>query len=101
MCFQFWTAAENLFTSEQSKEMKLYEALTIHGKLELANRTTMPPLVTRLAAEEGEITDELSDGYLLYAQESAGIIGLQDTKSLARGPRHERLKWPGENPSPF
>jgi 2,4-dienoyl-CoA reductase-like NADH-dependent reductase (Old Yellow Enzyme family) len=54
--------------------MKLYEAFTIHGKLKLANRIMMPPLVTRLATEEGEITDGLIDRYLLYAQGGAGII---------------------------
>ena len=58
----------------RGNEMKLYEAFTIHGKLKLANRIMMPPLVTRLATEEGEITDGLVDRYLLYAEGGAGII---------------------------
>lgn len=54
--------------------MKLFETFAIHGKLKLTNRIMMPPLVTRLATEEGEITDELIDRYLLYARGGVGII---------------------------
>ena len=34
----------------------------------------MPPLVTRLATEDGQVTDELLDRYLLYARGGVGII---------------------------
>ena len=54
--------------------MKLFEPFTINGKLSLKNRIVMPALVTRLATEEGEITEELLDRYLLYAKGGTGLI---------------------------
>ena len=54
--------------------MKLFEPFTINGKLSLRNRIVMPALVTRLATEEGEITEELLDRYLLYARGGTGFI---------------------------
>jgi 2,4-dienoyl-CoA reductase-like NADH-dependent reductase (Old Yellow Enzyme family) len=54
--------------------MKLFEPFTINGKLSLKNRIVMPALVTRLATEEGEITEELLDRYLLYAEGGTGLI---------------------------
>ena len=54
--------------------MKLFEPYNIAGKLELANRIVMPPLVTRLATNEGEVTEELVDRYLLYARGGVGLI---------------------------
>lgn len=47
--------------------MKLFASYTIAGKLELSNRIVMPPLVTRLASDEGQTTRELVDRYVLYA----------------------------------
>ncbi len=54
--------------------MKLFEPFTINGKLRLRNRIVMPALVTRLATEEGEITEELIERYLLYAKGGTGLI---------------------------
>ena len=54
--------------------MKLFEPYYIAGKLELSNRIVMPPLVTRLATNEGEVTEELVDRYVLYARGGAGLI---------------------------
>jgi len=34
----------------------------------------MPPVVTRLATEDGDVTDDLIDRYLLYARGGVGII---------------------------
>jgi len=54
--------------------MKLFEPFIINGKLTLANRLMMPPVVTRLATKDGEVTDELVDRYLLYGRGGVGII---------------------------
>ena len=54
--------------------MKLFEPYNIAGKLDLSNRIVMPPLVTRLATNEGEVTEELVDRYVLYARGGAGLI---------------------------
>lgn len=54
--------------------MKLFEPYTINGKLKLRNRIIMPALVTRLATEEGRVTGELLDRYLLYARGGTGLI---------------------------
>jgi 2,4-dienoyl-CoA reductase-like NADH-dependent reductase (Old Yellow Enzyme family) len=54
--------------------VKLFEPFTINGKLTLKNRIVMPALVTRLATEAGEITEELLDRYLLYARGGTGLI---------------------------
>ena len=54
--------------------MKLFDPFTINGKLRLKNRIVMPALVTRLATEEGEITEELIERYLLYARGGTGLI---------------------------
>ena len=54
--------------------MKLFEPYSIADKLDLSNRIVMPPLVTRLATHEGEVTNELVDRYVLYARGGAGLI---------------------------
>jgi 2,4-dienoyl-CoA reductase-like NADH-dependent reductase (Old Yellow Enzyme family) len=54
--------------------MLVFEPYTINGKLKLANRLMMPPVVTRLATEDGEVTDELLHRYLCYARGGIGII---------------------------
>jgi 2,4-dienoyl-CoA reductase-like NADH-dependent reductase (Old Yellow Enzyme family) len=54
--------------------MKLFKPFTINGKLSLKNRIVMPALVTRLATEEGEITEELLQRYLQYATGGTGLI---------------------------
>ncbi len=54
--------------------MKLFEAYTINNKLQLRNRTILPAIVTRLATETGEVTDELLDRYELYARGGVGMI---------------------------
>ena len=54
--------------------MKLFEPFTINNKLNLNNHIMMPPVVTRLATTEGEVTDALIDRYVLYGQGGAGIV---------------------------
>jgi len=54
--------------------VRLLEPYNINGKLSLRNRIVMPALVTRLATEEGEITEELLERYLLYARGGTGFI---------------------------
>ena len=54
--------------------MKLFEPYRINDKLDLINRIMMPPVVTRLATEEGHVTDALVDRYLLYAKGGSGIV---------------------------
>ena len=54
--------------------MRLFEPFTINNKLNLNNHIMMPPVVTRLATTEGEVTDALIDRYVLYGQGGAGIV---------------------------
>ena len=54
--------------------MKIFEPYSINEKLGLSNRLMMPPLVTRLATEDGRVTDELIDRYLIYARGGLGIV---------------------------
>lgn len=54
--------------------MKLFKPYRIAGKLDIPNRIVMPPLVTRLATDEGEVTGELRDRYVLYASGGVGLI---------------------------
>ncbi|SPF40722.1 NADH:flavin oxidoreductase [Syntrophobacter sp. SbD1] len=54
--------------------MRLFEPFVLNGKLHLSNRIMMPPVVTRLATNEGEVTEALIDRYLLYARGGAGIV---------------------------
>ena len=55
-------------------QMRLFEPFTINNKLTVNNRIMMPPVVTRLATTEGEVTDALIDRYVLYGQGGAGIV---------------------------
>ncbi|HNR14696.1 MAG TPA: NADH:flavin oxidoreductase [Thermodesulfobacteriota bacterium] len=66
--------------------MKLFEPYIINNKLEVHNRIMMPPVVTRLATTEGQVTKALIDRYVLYAQGGSGIvvteaISVQEQKS--------------------
>jgi len=54
--------------------MKLFEPYRVNNKLQLNNRIMMPPVVTRLATTEGQVTEALIDRYLLYAKGGAGIV---------------------------
>jgi dimethylglycine catabolism A len=54
--------------------MKLFEPYSLKHKLELKNRIMMPPVVTRLATHEGQVTDALIDRYLLYATGGAALV---------------------------
>jgi 2,4-dienoyl-CoA reductase-like NADH-dependent reductase (Old Yellow Enzyme family) len=56
------------------KKMRLFEPYTIPGKLKLRNRIVMPALVTRLATEDGHVTDELIKRYTTYAKGGTGYI---------------------------
>ena len=47
--------------------MLLFEPYTINNKLTIDNRVVMPPVVTRLATNEGQVTPKLIERYLLYA----------------------------------
>lgn len=42
--------------------------------MEIHNRIVMPPLVTRLATDEGMVTNELVERYVLYARGGVGLI---------------------------
>lgn len=54
--------------------MELFQPYHLNNKLKLSNRIMMPPVVTRLATEEGKVTEELIDRYLLYARGGAAIV---------------------------
>ncbi|MCF8106697.1 MAG: NADH:flavin oxidoreductase [Desulfohalobiaceae bacterium] len=54
--------------------MLLFEPYRINDKLQLENRIVMPPVVTRLATNEGHVTDKLIDRYLMYADGGAGMV---------------------------
>ncbi|MCF8127463.1 MAG: NADH:flavin oxidoreductase [Deltaproteobacteria bacterium] len=54
--------------------MKLFEPFTINNKLSINNHIMMPPVVTRLATTEGEVTNALIDRYVLYGQGGSGIV---------------------------
>jgi dimethylglycine catabolism A len=55
-------------------QMKLFQPYSFTHKLTLKNRIMMPPVVTRLATNEGHVTDALIDRYLLYATGGAGLV---------------------------
>ena len=57
--------------------MRLFEPFHFGDKLTIENHIMMPPIVTRLATHEGEVTEELIDRYLLYARGGAGIIVME------------------------
>jgi len=52
----------------------LFEPYKINDKFLIDNRIIMPPVVTRLATVEGQVTDELIERYLLYAKGGAGLV---------------------------
>jgi 2,4-dienoyl-CoA reductase-like NADH-dependent reductase (Old Yellow Enzyme family) len=54
--------------------MPLFTSFQINGKLELDNRIILPPVVTRLATDEGHVTEALIDRYKLYADGGAGLV---------------------------
>ena len=54
--------------------MKLFKPYNIAGKYAQHIPPKMPPLVTRLATNEGEVTEELVDRYVLYARGGVGLI---------------------------
>jgi 2,4-dienoyl-CoA reductase-like NADH-dependent reductase (Old Yellow Enzyme family) len=54
--------------------MTLFEPYAINNKLPLNNRIMMPPVVTRLATTEGQVTEALVDRYVLYGKGGAGIV---------------------------
>ena len=54
--------------------MMLFEPFTINNKLKLNNRIAMPPVVTRLATEDGDVTDKLIDRYVLYAKGGSALV---------------------------
>lgn len=54
--------------------MLLFEPYVINNKLKIENRIVMPPVVTRLATEEGQVTPKLIDRYLSYAKGGSGLV---------------------------
>lgn len=53
--------------------MKLFEPFDFGAKLTIQNRVVLPPMVTRLATAEGEVTPELIERYVLYARGGCGL----------------------------
>ena len=53
--------------------MKLMEPLAVNGMV-LPNRVMVPAMVTRLADEEGWVTQDILDRYQRYAQGNVGLI---------------------------
>ncbi len=64
----------NRVLGEKDDVVRLFEGFRIGGKLEVSNRVMVPPMVTRLATETGEVTDKLVERYLLYAMGGAGFV---------------------------
>ena len=54
--------------------MRLFEPYTIENRLQLKNRIVMPPVVTRLATSEGQVTDGLIGRYLMYSKGGAALV---------------------------
>ena len=53
--------------------MKLFEPFDFGGRLTIQNRVVLPPMVTRLATSDGEVTPELIERYVLYARGGCGL----------------------------
>ena len=70
------TAVRRASRQGNAKEasMLLFEPFRINAKLSLENRIVMPPVVTRLAAVTGHVTDKLIERYLMYARGGAGLV---------------------------
>lgn len=56
--------------------MKLFEPIQI-GSMTLDNRVVLPAMVTRLAGEDGRVTDELRRRYLRFAKGRPGLIVIE------------------------
>src|SRR5881628_2162048 len=56
--------------------MKLFEPIVI-GTMRLENRVVVPAMVTRLAGEDGRVTDELRARYLRFAKGRPGLIVIE------------------------
>lgn len=54
--------------------MLLFKPIKIGDKLRIENRIVMPPVVTRLATNQGYTTDKLIERYLQYAIGGAGLV---------------------------
>jgi len=68
--------------------MKILEAITIRGIL-VRNRIVMAPMTTRLAADDGRVTDELIAYYEARAQGEVGLIVVELSSPHPSG-RHRR-----------
>ncbi len=53
--------------------MKLFEPVRING-MALANRITVPAMVTRLSGEDGHVNDDIKDRYMRFARGEPGLI---------------------------
>lgn len=56
--------------------MKLMEPIRLRG-LEVRNRVVMAPMTTRLAGEDGRVTDELIEYYVARARGGVGLITVE------------------------
>src|SRR5262249_2821104 len=56
--------------------MKLFTPIDL-GTMRLANRVVVPAMVTRLAGEDGRVTDELRARYLRFAKGRPGLIVIE------------------------
>src|SRR5215510_13371238 len=56
--------------------MKLFEPFAI-GTMKLENRIVLPAMVTRLAGEDGTVTDEVRARYVRFAKGRPGLIVIE------------------------
>ena len=63
--------------------MKLFKPIKI-GEMKLENRVVMTPLVSRLATEDGFVTDRLKEHYLKIAKGGVGMITVEATAVISR-----------------
>jgi 2,4-dienoyl-CoA reductase-like NADH-dependent reductase (Old Yellow Enzyme family) len=68
-----WGARHIKRNLERTAKMKLLEPLNINGMV-IPNRVMVPAMVTRLADEEGWVTQEIRDRYVRYAAGNVGLI---------------------------
>src|SRR5213593_821382 len=59
------------------------------GRVEMRNRIVMPPMTTRLADEEGRVTDELVAYYMARVRGGTGLITVE-MAAPERAGRHRR-----------
>lgn len=63
--------------------MRIFEPYKLAGKLSLPNRIVLPAVVTRLATDDGHVTQALIDRYRIYAAGGTGLV-IIEAVSVAR-----------------